>query len=331
MTSVHASQNTALDFIHSAQEPWVRLATALWLDRKSPQSKTIQHLKQETVAHPLIKSIIKECKQWPGNPIKSHKDAKLIIHKINILADIGLTKTDNGISEIAEKLMAHRSDDNAFLSRILLPSVFGGDDKPHWNWILCDFPLIIAALCRFGYHKDKRVTATVRKLISLIDRTGWLCSSSLLKFKGPGRRTDPCPYATLAALKALAHASKTAAADTAIQSGTDMLLHFWKIRTEKKYYLFGIGTDFMKLKYPMIWFDILHVVDTLSYFPAVRTKRAFKDMLKILIQKKDPRGLYTPESVWMAYKGYDFSQKKNPSATLTAAVLIIQKRLGILQ
>ncbi len=36
------------------------------------------------------------------------------------------------------------------------------------------------------------------------------------------------------------------------------------MRGQKKYFLFGIGTDFHKLKYPLIWYDILHVSDVLQ-------------------------------------------------------------------
>ena len=48
-----------------------------------------------------------------------------------------------------------------------------------------------------------------------------------------------------------------------------MLLSHWKQRKEKKYYLFGMGSDFRKLKYPYVWYDILHVCEVLSRLPFV--------------------------------------------------------------
>ena len=40
-------------------------------------------------------------------------------------------------------------------------------------------------------------------------------------------------------------------------------------------------------------------------------------MLDIIKSKKAGSGMYIPESVWMAYKGLDFVQKKEPSVILT--------------
>ena len=64
-----------------------------------------------------------------------------------------------------------------------------------------------------------------------------------------------------------------------------MILGHWQIRKEKKYYLFGMGTDFSKLKYPFIWYDILHVVDVLSRFPFVHADPRFQEMVET---DKDP-------------------------------------------
>ena len=91
-------------------------------------------------------------------------------------------------------------------------------------------------------------------------------------------------------------------------------------------YLFGIGTDFAKPKYPMVWFDIVHVLDVLSRFAWVRADPRFREMLEVLRAKADADGRYTPESVWMAYKGLDFGQKREPSPTLTLAAARIVAR-----
>ena len=106
--------------------------------------------------------------------------------------------------------------------------------------------------------------------------------------------------------------------------------HCFLILYHKKYFLFAMGTKFMKLKYPFVWYDILHVVDTLSRFNWVHGDRRFQEMCEIIFSKADHNGWYTPESVWMAYKGFDFTQKKQPSSMLTLAIMRIKKRLGLL-
>jgi hypothetical protein len=54
------------------------------------------------------------------------------------------------------------------------------------------------------------------------------------------------------------------------EGAADMLLGHWDDRKKKKYFLFGIGTDFAKPKAPLIWYDIVHFVDTLIHFGSVQ-------------------------------------------------------------
>ena len=81
--------------------------------------------------------------------------------------------------------------------------------------------------------------------------------------------------------------------------------------------MFYMGTDFRKLKVPFIWYDLLHVLDVLSRFAWVRNDERFLDMLGILKSKADPLGRFTNESVWTAWKDWEFGQKKAPSRWLT--------------
>ena len=105
-----------------------------------------------------------------------------------------------------------------------------------------------------------------------------------------------------------------------------MLLHHLEIKGEKKYFLFGIGTDFRKLKYPFIWYDILHYADVLSRFPTAITDSRYKDMLNVLVDQKGEEGLYTASSMYMAWKNWSFGDKKNPSPWLSFLVARILKR-----
>jgi hypothetical protein len=103
------------------------------------------------------------------------------------------------------------------------------------------------------------------------------------------------------------------------------LLSLWDESKEKHPYIFFMGTDFRKLKAPLFWYDILHVLDVLSRFEWARKDKRFGQMLKIVESKADGDGRYTPESVWTAW---DFSQKKIPSQGLTLFVQRILKRVS---
>ena len=165
---------------------------------------------------------------------------------------------------------------------------------------------------------------------SLVEDNGWHCTVSpeLGKFKGPGRREDPCPIANVLALKALSQFPDLIDSK-ATRIGAEAILHHWDIRKERKYYLFGMGTDFMKLKYPFVWYDILHVVDVLSRFPFVHYDARFQEMVNELTSQSDSLGRYTASSMYMAWKGWSFADKKKPSPWLTFLILRVRKRIGI--
>jgi hypothetical protein len=114
----------------------------------------------------------------------------------------------------------------------------------------------------------------------------------------------------------------------ATRTGAEMLLWHWEHQTERKIYMFGIGTDFRKLKYPFVWYDILHVVDVLSRFRFVHADPRFQEMVKTITAQADENGCYTARSMYRAWKGWSFADKKNPSPWLTFLVLRAQRRMG---
>ena len=91
--------------------------------------------------------------------------------------------------------------------------------------------------------------------------------------------------------------------------------------------MFYMGTDFRKIKAPFIWYDILHVLDVLSQFNWLKNDKRIKKMSDIVTSKANNEGKFVPESIWMAWKGWDFAQKKGPSRWLTFLVLRIIKRI----
>ena len=132
-------------------------------------------------------------------------------------------------------------------------------------------------------------------LLALSDDAGWRCrcGPELGRFRGPGRKTDPCPIANVCALKALSLVPEYLDSP-ATRRGTEMLLGHWARRTEVKYYLFGVGGDYRKLKYPFVWYDILHVAEVLSRYPFVRADPCFGEMLAAITAQADPTGATLP-------------------------------------
>jgi hypothetical protein len=280
------------------------------------------------LAHPAFKAVIDECAGWPGKPISRHNDSSLLIHKLAFLADWGLDASDEVIGAVSKRILAEASPEGALQSLAQVSPTFGGSGEPELGWMLCDSPLLLYSMLSFGLGGEAAVEAATDHLIGSVSPNGWRCLNST-GFRGPGRKEDHCPYANLIALKALSLVPAQRSSE-AVKFGVEAQLRHWVNRGERKYYLFGIGTDFMKIKYPHVWFDVLHVLDVLSRYPWVRKDERLLEMWNSVASKQGEDGLFVPESVWMAWKGWDFAQKKEPSPSLTLSVAQIAKRLGAL-
>jgi hypothetical protein len=155
-------------------------------------------------------------------------------------------------------------------------------------------------------------------MVESVDENGWrcVCDPALGSFRGPGRKADPCPIANVYALKALSQVPSLVESDAA-RVGAEMLLWHWEHQEERKIYMFGIGTDFRKLKYPYVWYNVLHVADVLSRFPFVHADPRFQEMVEAITVQADGKGRYTATSMYRAWKGWSFADKKTPSPWLT--------------
>jgi hypothetical protein len=318
-----------IQWLLESDEPWTCYRTLVDLLDRPEDDPQVQATRAEMLAHPQVQELIGETAIWPGYPLKRHNDASHPIYKFSTLADFGLRADDPGIAAGIEAMLAHQSPEGAFQSLVNVPKAFGGTGEDLWTWMLCDAPTLLYALLAFGLGKDKRVQRAVDHLVSLVDENGWRCVAApeLGKFRGPGRKADPCPIVNVYALKALAQVPELLDSP-ATRAGAEMLLWHWEHQTERKIYMFGIGTDFRKLKYPFVWYDILHVVDVLSRFSFVHADPRFQEMVETITAQADGKGRYTASSMYKPWKSWSFADKKNPSPWLTFLVLRIQKRLG---
>lgn len=314
-----------IQWLLESDEPWTRYRTLLDLLDQPEDKPEVKAARQAMLEHPRVQSLVTELKEWPGYPLKRHNDAKHPLHKLAVLADFGLRATDPAMPWIVKKVMAHQSPEGAFQVTAQIDPRYGGTGEVEWVWMLCDAPTILYSLLSLGLQKDESVQRAVEHLIGLLRDNGWPCASQT-GFGGPGRKDDPCPLANLLALKALAQLPEMRGSEVA-QIGAEMLLGHWERQKERKIYLFGVGTDFRKLKYPFIWYDILHVTEVLSRFPLVHTDPRFQEMVETITTQADGEGRCTAGSMYRAWKGWAFADKRNPSPWLTFLVLRVIKRL----
>ncbi|MBD3171275.1 hypothetical protein GF326_02260 [Candidatus Bathyarchaeota archaeon] len=318
MTSDLPLNYDPVPYLEQINEPWIKY------NIKRIQNKENSNEFKELIQNPRIQSLVDECINWPDPPLKRHNDAKHPIHKIGVLADLGLDIRDEWIKALTDLIIEHRSEDGFFLSNIEMPEKWGGRGTGELTWFLCDTPILIYSLQKFGINNEYIKEAT-RMLVWLAENNGWRCRGENQNFKGPGKKVDYCPYANLIALKAL---SLSDYRDTdAVRNGIDSHILQWENRNIGRIRMFGIGSTFKKLKYPNVWYDILHVVEVLSRYPYALEYQQFWEMWEIIKKKQTSGGGFVPESIWRAWSDWSFGQKKEPSPWMTLRILEIADRI----
>jgi len=308
---------------------WIRYNVFIDLfDRKREDPQVISTY-SNMVIDPNIISLFADVQDWEHVLLKRHNDASHPIHKLSFLADIGISPRESDLQSTINNILQHRSEEGPFQVLSNYPTSFGGSGVDEWLWCLCDAPLTIYILIKFGLGTNDFVLSAFRHLNSLIRENGWPCAAckSLGKFRGPGKKSDPCPYANLLMLKTNAILNDPSY-EKNINIGIETILGLWEHSREKRPYLFKMGTDFRKLKVPFIWYDILHVLDVLSQYKQAHSDPRFQSMLNVVLSKTGPDFRYTSESIWTKWKGWEFCQKREPSMWVTFSVLRILKRIG---
>jgi hypothetical protein len=329
-SSDKAMESIPIDWLLEG-ESWVQYRTRLDILGQSEQDPAVKSIRQAMLINPQIMALVTALSGWPGAVISSHKSAGQPFHRLTFTADLGLTAVDPGMEIVINRILEHQSAEGPFQLPSNIPEHFGGSGQDTWAWALCDAPLLVYALSKFGLQNDPRVKSATQHLVGLVRENGWPCavSKELGKFRGPGRKEDPCPFATLAMLKALSTMDDWRDSREC-HLGAESILTLWRESQTQHPYIFYMGTDFRKLKVPFVWYDLMHVLDVLSQFPWLKSDPRLADMLSILLGKADEQGRFMLESVWTAWKDWEFGQKKLPSRWLTLVAWRILGRMGIL-
>jgi hypothetical protein len=308
-------------------EPWLEYAVSFALLAENRQC--LEPLKQRVLQDDKIKAYLTDIRNFHSAVVSTHKNPGLSVHKLLFLLDIGLQTDVPEIAAAIGYIMSHKDVNGVYQSHINVPKHFGGTGQDSFGWCLCDAPLLLTALLRAGIPYDNRIRPGVAHLGSLYRSGAFPCvvSPELGRFRGPGRKEDCCPYATLIMLRLFAHIPEYADSEMAKRCA-DTLLSLWENSRNAHPYMFYMGTDFRKLKAPLVWYDVVSVADVLILFRFAREDSRFAGMLSVIESKQDNEGLYTPESVYLKCSAWDFGQKKTPSPYLTHCCERILKRMN---
>lgn len=231
------------------------------------------------------------------------------------LSDIGLRIEDINLQEEVENLFKLQLEDGTF---ILQSSM-----KPSYY---CISSIVMASLAKMGYRDDPHILRFIDKILESqrLDG-GWHCALN----RAVGKKlqdSESCPMDNLNLLMLLAQYERFRR-DPKLEGAIDLLLLHWKNRLQPwRPYGFGIGDQFLKLKYPATKYGILRALDVLSLYPYAVDKPEFQDMLSFVFSKAVD-GKYYAESVSRSYSEFDFGQTKEASRWITFLITRIQKRV----
>ena len=312
-----------------AGEPFIEYRTRIDLLGIPAEDQLVRSARRNMLADARVQGLIDELAAWPGRVIASHKSSSQLFHKLTFLSDLGLCADDTGVEPIIQAILGRQSPEGLFQLPMNISQSYGGSGSEVWAWALCDAPLTVYSLARFGLREAPAVRTAAEYLIGLVRQNGWPCTVSreLGSFRGPGRKDDPCPFASLAVLKALAE-FEDLRDEPACRAGAETLLTLWAESRSRHPYMFYMGTDFRKLKTPFVWYDLLHVLDVLSKFSWLSDDARLREMLAVLADKADEAGRFTAESVWTPWRDWEFGQKREPSRWLTFLAWRILNRIG---
>lgn len=318
--------------------PWVRyraLVDLVGLDPKDPETQAARAAMEGA---PELAPLLAALRAWPGPALASHKSASQGFHGLSFLAELGVSGGHPAVASAIGTILVGMGDDG--MPR--LPTAYGGGSGgpggARGAWALCDAPVTLKSLALLGLSCHEKVRAGAATVLALVRANGWPCALSpeLSTFRPPGRKADPCPYATLVSLELIAALEEGGAgeyrglkAGPEATAGIEALLLAWERSREWHPYMFYAGTDFRKLKAPCLWYDILHVADALSQFPLALGDPRFEEMAALIESKADAYGRFVPESVYKPYAAWDFGQKKSASPWLGFMVARIRRRRAL--
>lgn len=307
-------------------DDWLKYAISIHLFHEPKED--LGMIRQTSLDDKRIRKYLFDVADFHSITVTNHKNPDLPIHKLLFLLDLGFGVEVPEIQAAIDGILRHRDENGIYQSRINVPKHFGGSGADVYGWCLCDAPLLLHALLKAGLDYQTYIKPGVDHLLSLSRDNGFPCavSGEFGKFRGPGKKADCCPYATLIMADLLSHIPEYENSPVAI-TFAKVLLDLWENSQEQHPYMFYMGRDFRKLKAPPIWYDIISVAGVLSNYEFVREDPRVCEMISIIKAKQDENGYFTPESVYQKLKDWDFGQKKAHSPYLTYLCYRIFERL----
>ena len=304
--------------------PWTRYKTISELLDRTGDACAAKQTKKELLKHELVQQLIKDTTNWYPQAVGRHNDPQLSHYKLRMLADFGINSNDPGINDILKKAASHQ-DNNLYAIRQQLPEksfTKVNPDADEWHALPCDSP-IIAYILKIMEWKDPDLNNNIDILINKWnDPKGWFCHFFFVEghYKKLG---IGCPMAGLMTLELLSTLPGLKESEFAKNAFAPIKFHY---DYGKTIYYFGRSSKFRTLKYPYVWYNALYMAEVLSRFDFCKEEPLMQELIDWILSKQDEKGRFKPTSMFQAYKGWDFTNKKEASPWITFLCCRILKR-----
>ncbi|MBK8806758.1 MAG: hypothetical protein IPO21_08975 [Bacteroidales bacterium] len=298
--------------------PWTKYKTCTDL-LGLKESETIE-AKIELVNDKNIISLVQETKDWLTVSATRNNDPKITYFKLKALAEFGLRYTDLELQKTVDKASVHMIE-NMFGVRGQTPERPKKGEKYEkndltadvWHISPCNSPLITTALLELGV-KNELVENSIEELKNKwTSNEGWFCHFFFVESQFKKLQIG-CPIAGLQALEIFSKIPELKESEYSKFAFEPMKFHK---NYGKTLYYFGRSKKFWTLKYPFVWYNALYLADVLTRFKFLKNEPVVKELVDWIIDSQDTNGRFKPTSIFMEYKEWDFSNKKESSPWIT--------------
>ena len=300
--------------------PWTRYRTLTDLLELSITDSEVINAKNDLLNDKLVIDLANETKDWLTIAATRNNDPKISYFKLKMLADFGIKHTELDLIQTVNKANKHIIDGMFGVRGEIPERPKKGEkfEKPDltadvWHVSPCNSPAITSSLIELGV-KNEQIDKAIDELKNRwIDKKGWFCHFFFVKSQFKKLQIG-CPIAGLMALDVFSKIPELKESKYSKNAFEPIKFHK---NFGKTLYYFGRSKKFWTLKYPFVWYNALYLADVLTRFDFLKKEPVVKELIDWIIAYQIDDGKFKPTSVFMNYKGWDFSNKKEPSPWIT--------------
>lgn len=312
---------------------WVALTQVAGVGEDDPGAVATR---RQVLDDPRTADLLARLEPWEEeNPISGHDAPRFAPNLLGLLFDIGVRPADDPRIGACLDAMLRRVD-----AAGRFQSLGSYKGRAAWSSLPCDHHAILDVLVRAGRAADpvvrEGIAALARSLADTPQGRAWCCvPDPAVGFRGPGRKADVCPQATLEAMRVVSLLDPRDR-PRGVAAAARTPLEVWRRRDGEKPYMFGHGRSFKEGKWPATWYSALAVVETVGRFPEVWTgpdaeaddTRAMAELgACVAAYVLDRDGRVAPRSVYRGFAEQSFGTRGRPSDLAAALVLRALARL----